>query len=123
MSSFENNTIINVVKNNIKKLRDFIKEKNYSCVCLILKGKIILNEIDNMNLIGASELNINNDKLNNEYKDINYYNGLIFHRVIPDFMIQTGDPLGLGSGGPGFTFPDEITDVNHSHLTQKSCYI
>ena len=42
------------------------------------------------------------------------YNGTIFHRVIPDFMIQTGDPLGLGSGGPGFTFPDEITDLKHS---------
>lgn len=37
-----------------------------------------------------------------------YYDGLIFHRVIPDFMIQTGDPLGTGSGGPGFTIPDEF---------------
>jgi peptidyl-prolyl cis-trans isomerase A (cyclophilin A) len=36
------------------------------------------------------------------------YNGTIFHRVIPDFMIQGGDPAGTGSGGPGFTFADEI---------------
>lgn len=36
------------------------------------------------------------------------YNGTIFHRVIPDFMIQGGDPLGTGEGGPGYTFNDEI---------------
>ena len=39
-----------------------------------------------------------------------FYDGLVFHRVIKDFMLQGGCPLGTGTGGPGYTFEDEIND-------------
>ena len=42
-----------------------------------------------------------------------FYNGIIVHRVIPGFMIQTGDPTGTGMGGPGYAFADEFSPALH----------
>ncbi|MEW5677306.1 peptidylprolyl isomerase [Flavobacterium enshiense] len=56
-----------------------------------------------------------NTAVSDIYKGKPYYDGIKFHRVIKDFMIQGGDPLGTGSGDPGYKFKDEIVpELNHS---------
>ena len=57
------------------------------------------------NFVALAEGNLENDA---KAQGKPYYNGLKFHRVIPDFMIQGGDPSGTGSGGPGYQFDDEF---------------
>ena len=52
-----------------------------------------------------------NNQVDSTYLGKKYYDGLVFHRVIPDFMIQGGDPSATGSGGPGYTFEDEIVET------------
>ncbi len=57
------------------------------------------------NFVALAEGNLENDA---KAQGEPYYNGLKFHRVIPDFMVQGGDPAGTGAGGPGYKFDDEF---------------
>lgn len=64
------------------------------------------------NFVALAEGNLENDAIP---QGTPYYNGMKFHRVIPDFMVQGGDPLGTGVGGPGYQFDDEFhPDLKHT---------
>ena len=82
------------------------------------KGEIILQlEIEKTPVTVANFVSLaegRNEKVLDEFSGKKYYDGLIFHRVIDDFMIQGGDPTASGSGGPGYQFTDEFTDLSHS---------
>lgn len=82
------------------------------------KGDIILQlELEKTPVTVANFVSLaegNNPKAAENFSGKKYYDGLIFHRVIKDFMIQGGDPTGTGSGGPGYQFIDEFTELKHS---------
>ncbi len=82
------------------------------------KGEILLQlhydktPLTVCNFVGLAEGKIDN---NAKPKGTPFYNGLAFHRVIADFMIQGGDPAGNGTGGPGYRFDDEIVpELKHT---------
>lgn len=74
--------------------------KKYVATISTSKGKIVC-ELDPK----AAPLSVTNFKY---LADSGFYNGLTFHRVVPDFVIQGGDPTGTGSGGPGYQISAEI---------------
>jgi len=86
------------------------------------KGEIILQlfykraPLTVANFVGLAEGTKEwKDPITGKTRKTRYYDGLSFHRVIDDFMIQGGDPLGTGTGGPGYTFQDEFhPDLKHS---------
>ena len=75
------------------------------------KGEILARlEHDRAPLTVANFVGLAEGEIKNEAKDQGepFYDGLLFHRVIEDFMVQGGDPQGKGTGGPGYRFPDEF---------------
>jgi len=101
-------------KKAVKKMK---LDKGVYAVMSTNKGDILL-KLEHLktpmtvaNFVGLSEGNFINDTI--EFSKP-FYDGLVFHRVIPDFMIQGGDPDGTGQGGPGYKFYDEVeTDLKH----------
>jgi len=82
-------------------------DKKYTVVIHTSKGDVVCE-------LFAKEapLSVTNFKY---LADNGYYNGLTFHRVVPKFVVQGGDPTGTGAGGPGYTIPAEI-DSKHKHV-------
>ena len=78
---------------------------------IILKLAIKEAPVTVANFVSLSEGD--NPRVNEEFKSKMFYDGLKFHRVIDDFMIQGGDPLGNGTGGPGYKFDDELSELTH----------
>ena len=67
------------------------------------------NTVENFVGLATGETELT-DPDTNETRTDPLYDDVLFHRIIPDFMIQTGDPTGTGRGGPGYTFDDEFHD-------------
>ena len=102
-------SMIFACNNNNKDLDDGLyAELNTSMGTMLIKLTFEKTPVTVANFIALAEGT--HPKVNDEFKNIKYYDGTIFHRVINNFMIQGGDPLGNGSGGPGYKFLDEFDD-------------
>ena len=82
-------------------------KKNYSATIQTNRGSIVLDLF-----VKDAPVTVNNFVF---LARDGFYNGVTFHRVIPDFMIQGGDPDGTGAGGPGYTIPDEVNGNPNKH--------
>lgn len=85
--------------------RDYTGVKEIQAVIETHEGKIVLD----LDFKSAPNTVANFVELANK----GFYKGLLFHRVIPGFMIQGGDPEGTGKGGPGYTIDDEFSNLKH----------
>ena len=101
-----------------EKRKDKAMNEGLFAVLHTTKGDIKLQlefektPITTTNFVGLAEGKIENTA---REKGVPFYNGVIFHRVIENFMIQGGDPTGTGRGNPGYLFPDEFNaDLTHS---------
>ena len=85
---------------------------------LIKDYKAILKTTEGDITIKLNAIDTNMTTTNFVYlSKLGFYDGLTFHRIVKDFMIQTGDPRGDGTGGPGYDFPDEPFDGEYTRGT------
>ena len=80
-------------------------EKQYTATIETEKGNLVLE-------LFASDVPMTVNNFVSLARD-GFYDGLTFHRVVPDFVVQGGCPIGDGTGGPGYRFDDEITEHTH----------
>lgn len=94
---------------------DHTMEEGLYALMQTSKGSILLNlEFEKTPLTVTNFVGLAEGSISNSRGDGPFYDGLTFHRVIDNFMIQGGDPQGTGSGGPGYRFPDEIrSELRH----------
>ena len=96
---------------NIKKADGIFATMETTKGTIVLELEYKKTPITVANFIALAEGT--NTAVNASYKGKRFFDGLKFHRVIADFMVQGGDPLGNGTGDPGYKFKDEITELKH----------
>ena len=103
-------SMIFACNNNNKDLDDGLyAEFNTSMGTMLIKLTYEKTPVTVANFVALAEGN--HPKVDNDFKAIKFYDGIIFHRVIDNFMIQGGDPKGDGTGGPGYKFLDEFHET------------
>ena len=102
-------TNCNSIENQYQDLGEgLFAEFNTNMGTMVVKLSYDKTPITVANFVALAEGN--HPDVNSIYKGLPFYDGLIFHRVMNNFMIQGGDPEGTGRGGPGYSFPDEFDE-------------
>lgn len=112
LSSCQSQSSVTVNEQKVKLEKGLYSKIATSKGDILLKLNMEKTPMTTANFVALAEGN--HPLVKEEFKGKPFYNGLTFHRVIPNFMIQGGDPAGTGSGGPGYKFDNEI-DTSLSH--------